>query len=104
MFAPNYMCPISLVDNKTKIMGNIELADKIKEMAKACLEQGKDLYEAQEELKTLLIKESGLEWYEKSGEAVNFIIENEYAHAERTSLPAFDMKQYEKDRKQGVMY
>lgn len=23
---------------------------------------------------------------------------------ERTSLPAFDMKQYEKDMKQGVMY
>ena len=51
------------------------------------------------------------EWYEKSGEAVNFVIENEYAHAERTSLPAFDMKQYEKDMKQyekdmkqGVMY
>ena len=27
-----------------------------------------------------------------------------YTHAERTSLPAFDMKQYEKDMKQGVMY
>lgn len=104
MVSPSYMCLLSLVDNKTKIMGNIELANKIKEMTKIYLKQGKDLYEAQEKLKILLQKELGLEWYEKSGEAVNFVIENEYAHAERTSLPAFDMKQYEKDMKQGVMY
>lgn len=73
------MCLLSLIDNKTKIMGNIELANKIKEMTKVYLKQGKDLYEAQEKLKTLLLKELGLEWYEKSGDAVNYIIENEYS-------------------------
>lgn len=104
MVSPSYICLSSLVDNETKIMGNIELANKIKEMTKVYLKQGKDLYEAQEKVKTLLLKELGLEWYEKSGEAVNFIIENEYAHAERASLPAFDIKQFEKDMKQGVMY
>lgn len=104
MFTPNYMCPFSLVDNQTKVMGNIELADKLKKMVKLCINEGKDLYHVQEEIKTLLIKDFGLNWYEKSGEAVNFIIENEYAHKERASLPAFDMKQYESDTKRGVMY
>lgn len=85
-------------------MGNIELANKIKEMAKVYLKQGKDLYEAQEKFKTLLLKELGLEWYEKSGEAVNFIVENEFSDAERASLPTFDIKQYEKDMREGVIY
>lgn len=57
MVSPSYMCLLSLVDNKTKIMGNIELANKIKEMTKIYLKQGKDLYEAQEKLKILLLKE-----------------------------------------------
>lgn len=104
MYEPNYMCPFSLVDNQTKIMGNIELANKIKKMVKIYINEGKDLYHAQEEIKTLLIKDFGLNWYEKSGEAVNFIVENEYAHKEREVLPAFDMKRYESDMKRGVMY
>lgn len=104
MISPNYMCSVSLVDNKTKIMGNIKLANRIKETTKVYLKQGKDLYEAQEKLKTSLVKELGLEWYKRSGEAVNFIIENEYAHAERASLPAFDIEQYKEDIKKGIMY
>lgn len=104
MFSPNYMCPLSLVDNKTKVMGNIELAGKIEEMVKVCIAQEKDLYQTQEYLKTLLIKDLGVEWYEKSGEAVNFIIENEYAHNERVSCPYFDMKQYQNDMRRGVLY
>ena len=94
----------SLVENKTKVMGNVELADTIKALAQSCIKQRKDLYQAQEEIKSALIKDFGLEWFEKSGEAVNFIIENEYAHYERLSLPAFDMAQYRKDLKLGVMY
>lgn len=35
----------------------------------------------------MLIKDYGAEWFEKNGEAVNFIIENEYARYERKLVP-----------------
>lgn len=40
----------------------------------------------------------------KSGEAVNFIIENEYANDERMVLPVFDARRYEEDQKSNIMY
>ena len=86
MISPNYMCSVSLMDNKTKIMGNIDFANKIAEITKIYLRQGLSLYDAQEKLKNTLLEKFGANWYEKSGEAVNFIIENEYANAERMSL------------------
>lgn len=104
MISPNYMCSVSLMNNKTKIMGNIDFANKIAEITKIYLRQGLSLYDAQEKLKNTLLEKFGANWYEKSGEAVNFIIENEYANAERIALPAFDVRQYEKDRKLNVMY
>lgn len=104
MISPNYMCSVSLMDNKTKIMGNIDFANKIAEITKIYLRQGLSLYDAQEKLKNTLLEKFGANWYEKSGEAVNFIIENEYANAERIALLAFDVRQYEKDRKLNVMY
>lgn len=104
MFEPEYMCPISLVDSRTKIMGNIGLANKIKSMARMCINQNKDLYHAQEEINSLLVKEFGKDWYEKSGEAVNFLIENEYSHKERETLCSFDMKQYTTDINRGILY
>ena len=54
-----------------------------------------------QQIENLLIKKFGIAWYNKSGTAVNFIIENEYAHIERSSLPAFDMEQYKKDVESG---
>lgn len=104
MVAPNYTYSLSLVDNRTSLQGNIELAHKIEKMAQTFIERGKDLYQAQDEIKSLLIKDFGCEWYEKSGEAVNFIIENEYAHDERESIPLFDARAYEEDIKRNVLY
>lgn len=104
MISPNYMCELSLVSNKTKIMGNIELAGEIEKITKECIKEGKDLYNTQEQIENLLIKKFGIAWYNKSGAAVNFIIENEYAHLERSYLPAFDMEQYKKDIETGVLY
>lgn len=48
MISPNYMCSVSLMDNKTKIMGNIDFANKIAEITKIYLRQGLSLYDAQE--------------------------------------------------------
>ena len=72
MISPNYMCSVSLMDNKTKIMGNIDFANKIAEITKIYLRQGLSLYDAQEKLKNTLLEKFGANWYEKSGEAVNF--------------------------------
>lgn len=104
MVSPNYLYSVSLMDNKTKIKGNIDCANKIAEITKMYLRQGLNLYDAQEKLKNTLLEKFGEDWYERSCEAVNFIIENEYANAERIALPAFDVRQYEKDRKLNVMY
>lgn len=40
---------------------------------------GKDLYETQEQIKDFLIHKYGKDWYLKSGNAINYIIENEYS-------------------------
>lgn len=104
MFEPEYTCSISLVNNKVKMMGNLPLASKIEEMVKDFINQNKSLYQAQEEIKALLVKDFGDEWYDKSGEAINYIIENEYANIERNKLPALDIKQYEFDIRHGVLY
>lgn len=104
MFEPNYLCSISLVSGNTKIMGNLELADKIEKLVKGYIMRGKNLYQSQESIKAILIKEYGDEWYDKSGEAINYIIENEYANIERKKSPIFDKKQYEYDMKHGVLY
>lgn len=104
MFAPTYLHSISLVSGSTKIMGNLELANKIEKLTREYITQGKNLYQSQESIKAILIKEYGDEWYNKSGEAINYIIENEYANIERKKSPIFDKKQYEYDMKHGVLY
>lgn len=101
MVGPEY---ISLVENKTKVMGNIELANQIAKIVRFYISHGKDLYETQSKIKTALVNKFGIDWYEKSGEAINFIIENEFAHKERENLPFFDNRQYEANMKNGVMY
>lgn len=104
MFSPEYMCPFSLVRNKTKVMGNVELATEIEEHVKDYIEKGCDLYHCQELIKAELTERFGVDWYERSGEAVNFLIENWYANEERHHLPAFDMNQYKYDLAHGVLY
>ena len=104
MISPNYMCFTSLMDNKIRIMGNVEYANKIAEMTKKYLRQGLNLYDTQEKIRNHIFEKLGVDWYEKSGEAVNFIIENEYANAERMVLPVFDARRYEEDQKSNIIY
>lgn len=101
---PDYYCFTSLVENKTKIMGNIDLATDIENKAKEFISQNKSLYEAQQEIVRELTEIYGKDWYERSAEAVNFIIENEYANDERSKNFIFDKKQYEYDKKHNVCY
>ena len=104
MVAPEYISSLSLVENKTKIMGNTLLANQIREIVKLYINHNKDLYETQSRINAALISRFGIDWYERSKEAVNFIVKNEFAHKEREKHPFFDKRQYEADIKSRKMY
>lgn len=104
MFPPDYFKQTSLLDGKVKIMGNTELAELIENTALECIRNNVELYAAQEQIKIVLINKYGTEWYERSGEAVNYIIENKYCDAERAKNPVLDKKQYDFDITNNVLY
>ena len=104
MFPPDYFTQTSLLDGKVKIMGNTELAGLIENMALECIKNDIGLYDAQERIKTILVNRYGIEWYERSGEAVDYIIENKYCDEERARNPVFDKKQYDFDVAHNVLY
>ena len=104
MFPPDYFKQTSLLDGKVKIKGNTELAELIENMALECIKNDIELYDAQEQIKIVLINKYGTEWYERSGEAVNYIIENKYCDAERAKNPVLDKKQYDFDITNNVLY
>lgn len=65
------------------LLGNIEIACEVKEMAKIAIHKKASLYETQDIIKQHLCEKYGTDWYEKSGYAVQHIIEDTYASAER---------------------
>lgn len=104
MFPPEYFKQTSLLDGKVEIKGNTELAELIENMALECIKNDIELYDAQEQIKAILVNRYGIEWYERSGEAVNYIIENKYCDAERARNPVFDKKRYDFDITHNVLY
>lgn len=104
MFPPEYFKQTSLLDGKVEIKGNTELAELIENMALECIKNDIELYDAQEQIKAILFNRYGIEWYERSGEAVNYIIENKYCDAERARNPVFDKKRYDFDITHNVLY
>lgn len=104
MFPPDYFRQTSFLNGKVKIMGNTELAELIENTALECIRNNVELYAAQEQIKIVLINKYGTEWYERSGEAVNYIIENKYCDAERAKNPVLDKKQYNFDITNNVLY
>lgn len=104
MISPEYECNVSLVDKWTSLHGNLNLAvELMNKVTRDCIGI-MGLYEAQQLIKEYCINKYGIDYYEKNGEAINFIVENEYCHVERKRLPAFDMKRYIKDLRSGVLY
>ena len=104
MFPPDYFRQTSFLNGKVKIMGNTELAELIENTALESIRNNVELYAAQEQIKIVLINKYGTEWYERSGEAVNYIIENKYCDAERAKNPVLDKKQYDFDITNNVLY
>lgn len=93
----------SLLAPYIQIKGNIEYANKIKELVKNNITQNKSLYQSQEEIKEVIIKDNGEDYYINNGDAINFIIENEYSNFERKNNFIFDKKQ-EQDFEKGTLY
>ena len=104
MFPPEYFKQTSLLNGKVEIKGNTELAELIENMALECIKNDIELYDAQEQIKAILVNRYGIEWYERSGEAVNYIIENKYCDAERARNPVFNKKRYDFDITHNVLY
>lgn len=104
MFSPEYLRRTSLLNGKEKLMGNLEVAGLIENMAFECIKNDIGLYAAQEQIKTILIDKYGTEWYERSREAINYIVENKYCDKERARNPLFDKEQYNFDVTHSVLY
>lgn len=104
MVEPNYICDCSLMEDKVQIHGNVELAEVLKGIIKKYCIGFRELYESQEFMRNYCIGAYGADFYEKNAEAVQYIVENEYCHKERKNIPVFDMKQYEEDIRNGVVY
>lgn len=88
MYTPFESISISTTEHLYRLHGDASLINEIKKAACACINDGFSLYEAQGTIVNSLAEKYGNHWYQKSAEAVNYIIENEYATAERqrTSL------------------
>ena len=103
MIEPDYTINHSLVESATIVMGNLEFANRIREFArKSCNEV--DLYSSQERFKRDIEEENGIDFYETYGDAINYIIENEYCNMERQRLPYLDDRYYNKFRSSTIMY
>ena len=102
--SPIYSTNHSLLANKVLVHGDTQIITNLSKIIKAqCINQ-MDLYKAQEMIKKHCINTYGLEFYEKNGEAITFLIENEYCNLERKQNPFFDKKQYNYDMTTSTMF
>lgn len=66
-----------------QLHGNGVIICEIEQMAKKAIRSHVGLYDTQENIKQYLCEKYGVAWYDKSAEAVQYIIEDAYASAER---------------------
>lgn len=104
MFEPNYECNYSLMESQVQIRGNVELASTLRKWVRKNCTNFTELYEAQQKMREYCISNYGEEFYERSAEAIAFIVENEYCNIERSNNPYTDIKRYEEDMRLGVLY
>lgn len=104
MFEPNYICNHSLMEGQVLIHGNVELASSLEKYIIENYIGTVELYEAQQKVREYCISSYGEGFYEKSADAIAFIVENAYCNAERSNNPYTDIKRYEEDMRLGVLY
>ena len=94
----------STLNVRFEIEGNSKAIKFIIREVKEAIENQKDLYQAQESI-ILKVKDSfGESWYEKNAEAVNFLIENNYANALRKEQPFYDAEELYEYNHRTVLY
>lgn len=65
------------------LFGNLAIADEIECLANKAIRNNISLYDAQDNIKQYLIEKYGFDWYCKSAEAVQYVIEDAYASSMR---------------------
>ena len=83
MFEPFEGITVSTVDSFYKLQGDEEKIQDVQRFVQKSIEGGLALYDTQDSCRNYFCNKYGVEMYEKSAEAVQFLVENEYATLER---------------------
>lgn len=71
------------------VKGNYKVQKEIKELTEKHISDKVNLYDAQSNIKECIIEKYGTEFYHKSAEAINFIIEAVYSDNQRDRMDAW---------------
>lgn len=69
----------TILSGLVRIQGNKAAIDDVVKSVRKRIDEGKELYETEDLLKLELIEKYGKAWFDDNGEAINFIVENEYS-------------------------
>lgn len=69
----------TILSGLVRIQGNKAAIDDVVKSVRKRIDEGKELYETEDLLKLELIEKYGEAWFDDNGEAINFIVENEYS-------------------------
>lgn len=69
----------TILSGLVRIQGNKAAVDDVVKSVRKRIDEGKELYETEDLLKLELIEKYGKAWFDDNGEAINFIVENEYS-------------------------
>lgn len=94
----------SMLNKNMIIHGDARVSKKLVKLTYSYIKQRIDLYDAQDEIKDIIIAENGEDYYNKYASAINFIIENEYANHHRKTNFIFHKDLYEKDVEDNALY
>lgn len=73
-------CGYGKLSHNYIVKGNNKVEQEIRELTRKCKINKIDLYDAQYNIKEKLIEKYGTKFYDKSAEAINFIIEGVYSN------------------------
>lgn len=69
----------TILSGLVRIQGNKAAIDDVVKSVRKRIDEEKELYETEDLLKLELIEKYGKAWFDDNGEAINFIVENEYS-------------------------
>ena len=69
----------TILSGLVRIQGNKAAIDDVVKSVRKRIDEEKELYETEDLLKLELIEKYGKAWFDDNGEAISFIVENEYS-------------------------